>query len=100
MRLGATALARRVQLRLAARQAAGAAALADRAALWALRSRYAALRPTGWRSQPGTSVPWWCGRHAPSVTNLLTSSPCIGAALKGMHRCCCAHACTSMRLWE
>ncbi len=70
MRLGATALARRVQLRLAARQAAGAAALADRAALWALRSRYAALRPTGWRSQPGARVPWRCGRHALSVATV------------------------------
>jgi hypothetical protein len=69
MRLGVTALARRVQLRLAARQAAGAAALADRAALWALRSRYAALRPTGWRSQPGACIPWRCGQDAPSVAN-------------------------------
>lgn len=60
MRLGVAALAARLELTLHRKQAAGALALADRAAVWALRSRYAALRPSGWRSDPGVRVPWRC----------------------------------------
>lgn len=58
MRLQVGALARRVEVRLQRAQAAGALALADRANVWALRSRYATLRPAGWRSDPAARVPW------------------------------------------
>lgn len=60
MRLQVGALARRVEVRLQRMQAAGALALADRASVWALRSRYATLRPAGWRSDPAARVPWRC----------------------------------------
>ena len=60
MRLQVGVLARRVEVRLQRAQAAGALALADRASVWALRSRYATLRPAGWRSDPAARVPWRC----------------------------------------
>ena len=36
----------------------------DAKKVWSLRNKYATLRPTGWRSDPGTVVPAKCGPHA------------------------------------
>jgi hypothetical protein len=58
--VGVAVLVQRLELQLHAGQAASAAALANAAALWRLRGRYAAHRPRGWRSEPRARVPWRC----------------------------------------
>lgn len=39
-------------------QMADIARIADAAEVWKLRAKYAAIRPTGWRSTPDSKVPW------------------------------------------
>jgi hypothetical protein len=39
-------------------QVADMARLADAASIWKLRAKYAAIRPSGWRSTPDQRVPW------------------------------------------
>lgn len=40
------------------RKVADIGRLADAAEVWKLRAKYAAIRPTGWRSAPGHAVSW------------------------------------------
>jgi hypothetical protein len=39
-------------------QVADIARLSDAASVWKLRAKYAAIRPTGWRSNSDHRVPW------------------------------------------
>ncbi len=48
-------------------QVADIARLADMATVWKLRAKYAAVRPTGWRSDPSAAVPWRCRALLPSL---------------------------------
>ena len=41
--------------------------LLDARKVWSLRNKYAALRPTGWRSDPTTIVPAKCGPNPCSL---------------------------------
>ncbi|DBA81627.1 TPA: hypothetical protein ACH3X1_007382 [Trebouxia sp. C0004] len=55
-RLGAVALVERVQLHLHKAQISDIARMQDQYAVWNLHNQYAALRPTGWRSDAAAAV--------------------------------------------
>ncbi len=88
-RLGAVALVERVQLQLHKDQICDIARMQDQYAVWNLHNQYGVLRPTGWRSHPGTNVSPRSACH--------TNVACAVKMLTVLHALlCCAVLCRAV----